>query len=182
MVYLGILRKLTTWRSRYNWAIIGRSRLRSSCCIALLWITFHGNKYFLYHKYTEIYCNIRWDEYISIYCSLEKFDVYLTIYDVYLTTRIYNVCLMIFVVYLSISQLTKLSIMSGLEPRTSCTLHSCSYHCTTSVDTYSNFWWYKTVGCGGALLPDWETASNLKGGWLLLNRHRLSVSCWARTG
>ena len=38
--------------------------------------------------------------------------------------------------------------MQGLEPRTSCTLHSCSYHCTTSVDTNSDFGWYKTVGYG----------------------------------
>ena len=38
--------------------------------------------------------------------------------------------------------------MQGLEPRTSCTLHSCSYHCTTSVDTHSDFGWYNTVGYG----------------------------------
>ncbi len=25
-------------------------------------------------------------------------------------------------------------------------------------------------------------ARDLKGGWLLLNRHRLSASCWTRTG
>ncbi len=35
---------------------------------------------------------------------------------------------------------------------------------------------------GGTLLPYWETTSDLKGGWLLFNRHRLRASCWAHTG
>ncbi len=40
---------------------------------------------------------------------------------------------------------------------------------------------------GGTLLPFWETASDLKGGWLHFNGqcliwHRLRASCWARTG
>ena len=50
---------------------------------------------------------------------------------------------------LNISQyiiIGKISIMQGLEPQTLCTLHSCSYHCTTSVDTHSDFGWHKTVG------------------------------------
>ena len=41
-------------------------------------------------------------------------------------------------------------------------------------------------GCGGALRPNlnWETVSDMKSGWLLLNwyRHRLNESCWISTG
>ena len=68
--------------------------------------------------------------------------VYPAMYQVYLTKLL---------VYLGISQyiiIGKISIMQGLEPQTLCTVHSCSYHCTTSVDTHSDFGWYKTVGHG----------------------------------
>ncbi len=36
----------------------------------------------------------------------------------------------------------KIKIIAGFKYRTSCILHSCSYHCTTSVDTLLTFRWY----------------------------------------
>ena len=37
----------------------------------------------------------------------------------------------------------KMKKITRFEPRTSCILHRCSYHCTISVDARMTFGWYK---------------------------------------